>query len=299
MAEVLVFNELALSEAARVVVWNEAVKKRVRQFAAKAGKPLPPVDFQLPGRYHYFTPFFREGEEGRSLVTGPRGIAHAYRCACQEVAQKIGQNQEAPFGTPKKLLEALRESLGTLPHTAELIGLRSENGVHKHTVDVHTQDVVKKLRALPEFAKLPPELQDRVELAAFLHDIGKGPKSRWVSNDGLQKVDPDHPVRAMPMMVEILTHHVKKVNLKNAELILKLVCYHDLVGEVLGKGRDERQIVDVAKSELELNMLFVLGKADSTSLVEEWWDDGEAAALYERCRKALEVSGSEPGCGDD
>ena len=42
---------------------------------------------------------------------------------------------------------------------------------------------------------------------------------------------------------------------------MKLVCYHDLVGDVLGKGRDEQQIVDVVDDEDELDMLFALGKA--------------------------------------
>jgi hypothetical protein len=93
----------------------------------------------------------------------------------------------------------------------------------------------------------------------------------------------------MPMMVDILTNHVGKVKQTNAELILKLVCYHDLVGEVLGKGRDEQQIVDVADSKLELDMLFALGRADATSLVEWWWDEDEASALYDRCRAAMNV----------
>jgi hypothetical protein len=57
---------------------------------------------------------------------------------------------------------------------------------------------------------------------------------------------------------------------------LKLVCYHDLVGDVLGKDRDERQIVDVARNKLELDLLFALGKADAISLVELWWNDQKA-----------------------
>jgi hypothetical protein len=126
-----------------------------------------------------------------------------------------------------------------------------------------------------------------VELAAFLHDIGKGPKARWAKNGGLQEVDPDHAMRAMPMMVDILTEQVAKVKQENAELIVKLVCYHDLVGEALGKGRNEQQIVDIANSKLELDALFMLGKADATSLVEWWWDDESAAALYDRCLKAI------------
>ena len=104
----------------------------------------------------------------------------------------------------KTSLEALRKDFGCLLQTAELVGLKSANGVHNSTVDVHTLQVVENLKALPEFASLPPEYQDTVELAAYLHDIGKGPKARWADNGGLQKADPDHPVRAMPMMAEIL-----------------------------------------------------------------------------------------------
>ncbi|MCZ2154473.1 MAG: DarT ssDNA thymidine ADP-ribosyltransferase family protein [Bryobacterales bacterium] len=287
MAEVLVHSHLPMTDAVRVVVWNEGTKQRVQKIVAKAGVPFPQIEFESPTRRHWFNKFMENSKA--SIVMGPREIAMHYKEACKEVADKSGQNEGAPFGTPSELLDALREDFGCLPHTAELIGLKSENGVHKQTVDVHTLEVVEKLKALPEFAELPTDCQRRVELAAFLHDIGKGPRSRWDSNGGLQKVDPDHPVRAMPMMVDILTNHVGKVKQTNAELILKLVCYHDLVGEVLGKGRDEQQIVDVADSKLELDMLFALGRADATSLVEWWWDEDEASALYDRCRATMKV----------
>jgi hypothetical protein len=93
------------------------------------------------------------------------------------------------------------------------------------------------------------------------------------------------------MMVDILTKQVKRVKQGNAEVILKLVCYHDLVGEVLGKGRDEAQIVDVAKNKLELDMLFALGKADATSLSEGWWTEEDASKLYGRCLAAIDARG--------
>ena len=126
-----------------------------------------------------------------------------------------------------------------------------------------------------------------IELAAYLHDIGKGPKSRWEANGGVQKVDPNHPVGAMPMVAEILTEQVGKANLKKAITVAKLVCYHDLVGNILGKGRDEQQLIDVVADKEELDMVFALGKADATSLVEEWWDSEKSKALYTRCLKAI------------
>jgi ssDNA thymidine ADP-ribosyltransferase, DarT/HD domain len=287
MAEALVFSSLPLLEAARVVVWNESIRDRVQAIVKEAGVPFPPLGFQSEPRWHYFTKFWDKAEKGHSPAKGPREIAMNYEDACKAIAAHKGQKRASAFGTPKDLLLALRQDFSCLPHTAELVGLQSENGVHHSTVDVHTLEVVENLRGLPEFTRLPPEYQDRVELAAYLHDIGKGPKSRWEDNGGLQKVDPDHPARAMPMMVEILTERVTKVKQRNADLIVKLVCYHDLVGEVLGKGRDERQIVDVAADELELDMLFELGKADATSLVEWWWNEGAAAALRARCVAAI------------
>lgn len=289
MAEILVHGELGLQAASHVVVWNEGVKKQVQKISKEAGVKFPPINFESQNRRHYFTNFM-ENKPNESLVTGPRGIALRYHDACQQIAQKKGQCKDAPFDTPKKLLEALREDFGCLPQTAELVGLKSENGIHKRTVDVHTLEVVDKLKSLPEYAGLPSS-KDRanVELAAYLHDIGKGPKDRWANNNGVQKVDPDHPVGAMPMMVSILTEQVRSVRRKNAALILKLVCYHDLVGEVLGKGRDEQQIVDVARNRLELDMLFALGKADATALVEWWWDEDQAARLYDRCLTAIEA----------
>lgn len=291
MAEVLVHSSLPLETARRVIVWNKDIKKQVEKIVSKTGAAFPPIEFESPDRRHYFLNFLSPDPEERkqSLVTGPQGMAARYRRACREIAAKRGQREDAPFETPKKLLQALRDEFGSLPHTAELIGLKSANGIHKHTVDVHTLDVVARLRALPEFDKFESEVQDRIELAAFLHDIGKGPKARWAGNEGLQKVDPNHAVRAMPMMVEILTEHVGKVRQENAEFITKLVCYHDLVGEVLGKDRDEQQIVDIAESKLELKALFALGKADATSLVDWWWNQDLASALYDRCWKAIKV----------
>jgi hypothetical protein len=220
MAEILVYSHLPLKEAVRVVVWNEVSKKRVQEMVSQAGVPFPPIGFESSGRRHYFVNFSDENGKGLSLVTGPRGIANAYRSACHDIMQKTGQQANAPFGTPKKLLEALRQDFGCLPQTAELVGLESENAMHRHTVDIHTLEVVENLKALPEFASLPPEYQDRVELAAYLHDIGKGPKARWASKGGVQKVDSDHPVRAMPMMVEILTEQVRKVKQESAEVIV-------------------------------------------------------------------------------
>jgi hypothetical protein len=289
MAEVLVHRELPLKAASRVVVWNETVRTRVDQMVKRAGVVFPAVGFESRDHRHWFKKFMY-GEPRQSLVTGPRGIACMYQIGCQEIAAREAKNKGAPFETLQTLLEALSEDFGCLPQTAELVGLESANRIHHRTVDAHTLDVVAKLKSLPEYASLPSDAdRDMVELAAYLHDIGKGPKDRWAKHDGVQQVDPDHPVGAVPMMVDILTNQVRSVTQGDAELLLKLVCYHDLAGDVLGNGRDERQIVEVARDRRELDLLFALGKADAISLVEWWWDGQAAKQLYNRCRTAIET----------
>ncbi|MBY5780156.1 DUF4433 domain-containing protein [Rhizobium leguminosarum] len=284
MAEVLVHSQLPVTAAARCVVWNDWVKKRVEQIVN--GVPFPPI-VSGGDRSHWFNNL--ELKDGSSVVRGPGEIAGIYVAACKYVLENIGKHAAtAAFKNPTALLGALRANFGCLPHTAELVGLSSANAVvHKHTVDVHTQDVVKRLLALPEFTALAERPRKLVEIAAYLHDIGKGPRSRWDSNGGIQKVDPNHPVGAMPMMAEILTEYVGILKPSSAKTLLKLVCYHDLVGDVLGKGRDEQQIVDVVDDKDELDMLFALGKADAMSLVEHWWNQGKADQLHERCLKAI------------
>jgi hypothetical protein len=284
MAELLIHGQLPVMAAARCVVWNDWVKHRVEQIVN--GAPFPPIESQDPNRRHWFTDFANKRDS--SVVQGPREIAGNFANAFEWVKDHAGEHAAAKFKRLRRMRDGLRADFGCLPHTAELIGLRSANGMHKRTVDVHTMEVVAKLLSLPEYQALDEKAQMLVEIAAYLHDIGKGPRSRWDSNGGLQKVDPNHPVGAMPMMAEILTGHVATVSEASARTLMKLVCYHDLVGDVLGRGRDEQQISDVVDNEDELDMLFALGKADATVLVEHWWNEGAAASLYDRCLAAIE-----------
>lgn len=290
MAELLVHHALPVTAAARCIVWNERVKKRVEHLVN--GVAFPTIEFESPERRHFYTN--PELKDGSTLVKGPREIALEYQDAFDIVVDHVNTKahpKHANFNDIKALLHELRVNFGCIPHTSELVGLKSANGIHKQTVDVHTKDVVQRLLALPEFLSLGIVYMELTELAAYLHDIGKGPKARWINNGGEQKVDPNHPVGAMPMLAEILTTQVKSIDLSLAKTLMKLVCYHDLVGDVLGKGRDERQIIDIADNKTELDMLFAIGKADATSLVETWWNQYDANLLYGRCLVAISSKG--------
>jgi hypothetical protein len=280
MAEALIPAHVPLHAAARIVVWNETVKAEVEEILQRHGIQHPPVDLENPQRRHFFVKFNAGDENGMSLVTGPSGIARAYSDACTAIGRRGAPAPNARFAHLDALLTALRADFGSLAQTAELIGLRSENGVHRYPVDQHTQHVVERLLGMPELSAMHPSRRSMLELAAYLHDIGKGPRARWADNGGVQKVDPDHPVRAMKMMVDIFHNDIVSANESEVRLLLKLVCYHDLVGEILGKERQASQLIDVAADTEELDMLFALGKADATSLSEAWWDEQRASALY-------------------
>ena len=291
MAEALIHGNVPLSAASACIVWNSSTKERVEKLADGVDD-FPKINFENQSRRHYFTKFLVKEEKGQSLVQGPNAIASMLNAVNEYFAEHIGKNSKtAAFGGPKALLVALREDFACIPETSELVGLETVNRVHKETVDVHTQQVVDTLKSLPEFSDLDERQKALIELAAYLHDIGKGPKERWLdkkTGNCLQQNDPDHPVGAMPMIARIFTEEVGSVKLANANLIAKLVCYHDLVGDVLGRGRHEAQIVKVAENEEELKLLFLLGKADATTL-GFYWDQEEADAIFARTLKAIEA----------
>jgi hypothetical protein len=285
MAEMLVHHALPVTAAARCVVWNEWVKDRVKEIVGD--REFPPIEFENKSRKHYFSIYWEKEES--SIVKGPGEIADIFNNANDYVAEHTRDHEDtAGFENLRSLRDGLRADFGCLPHTAELVGLRSENGIHRKTVDVHTKEVVAGLLELDEYDAFDVRQKRLLEIAAYLHDIGKGPRSRWDKNGGLQKVDPDHPVGAMPMMVEVLTEHVGKVSASSARTLLLLVCYHDLVGDVLGQGRDAQQILDVVRNEDELRMLFAISRADVTALVPRWWDQSKADDLYTWCAENID-----------
>jgi hypothetical protein len=273
MAEVLVHRELSPREAAYVLVWNESSKKRVLTACEKVGVTPPRIEFNGYDGYHWFTNF-RPGLPAdmlrQSIAPGPIQT----RMRWKKVVDSIVAGAASPspgLKTLRELLQALQTTgLAILSETRELVGLESENEVHKEDVGNHTLSVVHELALSKEFHALDPAARQIVELAAYLHDIGKGPKSRWAACGHKQQVDPFHPIRSAEMLPRILLHEIVKPDPDTIHTLCMLICYHDLIGDIVGRGRKREQILDVIRNARELDMLIALGRADASAVTTVW-----------------------------
>ncbi|OPY16341.1 MAG: PII uridylyl-transferase [Syntrophus sp. PtaB.Bin075] len=283
-AELLIYKKVDISSISRIIVWNDSVKEEVLTVYKEANISPPPVSCD---RYHYYIDFYETNR--RSIVTGPFFTKKAYLETVKKLLQEINGATSPQFKNLPSLLEdGLKENFGCLPETGELIGLQTDNIVHKGDVGTHTLQVVEELLKLKEFASLNRTDCLLVEIAAYLHDIGKGPKSRWADYGGRQKVDHDHPLKALPMLYRILTEEIETMKSRSAEVICKLVCYHDLIGDIIGKGRRIEELIDVVEDERELNMLIALGKADMLAITPTWSNDDKIEDVRKQVIKALQ-----------
>lgn len=268
-AELLIHKQIPITSASRVIVWNKTIREYVLEEYKNAKMPEPHIGYD---NIHYYIDFYDSGKH--SIVTGPVLIRKAYMKTLENLIPEINNAASPQFNRLSNMLEeGLRKDFGCLPETTEIIGLETDNGTHKEDVGKHTLSVVKNLLELPEYESLIKIDKLLVEVSAYLHDIGKGPKSRWIENKGKQKVDPDHPIKALPMLERILTEDVETITERSAKVICKLVCYHDIIGDIIGKGRRIEELIDVVEDERELNMLIALGKADMLAINTVWAND--------------------------
>ena len=225
------------------------------------------------------------GESDAWLVSGPTETRMLLNEAIKDVIKNRRNRESKTYRNLAHLRTSLRSDLSCLAETAELIGLKSTNFSPPLDLGDHTIDVASKLRGLTEFRKLHAGDQLLTELAAYFHDIGKGPRQKWDKTGGHYRDDRNHPVEALPMVTRILSEEVTEIrSTRSIRLILKLVCYHDLIGDIFGKGRKPEQLSEIVSDERELDMLIALSKADILSVRAKWWD---ATKLYLLRKKVI------------
>lgn len=276
MAEALIYEKVDFSQVDCIVVYNEGVKKHVEEILKKAdvkGVRVIYYDELVGFKYNfYYTKFFIKGREKETLISGP----YFLRRNTEDGIKKVIENRktykgDCTYNNIEALVSAIDGKFDCIKELAGIYDLQSNNPMHPETVSLHTQTVVCNIKDTAFYKHADSHSKKVLELVAYLHDIGKGPKEKW--SDGKQPVYPDHPSDAIPMVCRILTEEVRDMSDEDVRTILLLVAYHDILGDCMFCGRDVEQVVKVIKSEVELDMLFAISEADICSIRSEWYDD--------------------------
>lgn len=280
MAEMLVYKKVDLCDISHIVVWNESYKKHVEGALRDAGVNGISVvtDYYKHFMDHYFCQI--GGTKRRNLVTGPRRLKLLMRNYFKDALESVSEDKK--FDSLAEALRGIRADFDCIKELADINGLVTDNPVHQEDVGAHSRSVASRVIGDSKFSSFTREEQECLVLAAYLHDIGKGPKSRWPG--GVQKVDEDHARKSLPMLARIFSEDIGGWTKSQLRDIFMLVTYDDLIGDVVANGRDRRQIIGIAKTKRHVDLLIALGKADMGAIREDWvadnFDNIEQIRLY-------------------
>jgi hypothetical protein len=265
MAEMLVHQSVPLTSISHMVVWDEHAKARVGKILKNNNVRGMRVECAF---VEYFKPhYFNYPYNNRiSRVTGPKSLKAKVE---RNVEAVIALGCDEPiFDNLDDVISKIEEDFCCIRELAGIEGLETDNEMHYEDVGRHTRRVVKYVRKRLEKYNLSVHEENLVIFSAYLHDIGKGPKSRWP--DGIQKVDIEHPVRSLPMLKRILTEDVGGLTHDDIRRIHMLVVYDDLVGEIVAKGRNKQQLFDIVKNKDDVRMLLIIGMSDMKAIDPKW-----------------------------
>lgn len=275
MAEALIHTKVDVSEIDAIVVYNEGVKKGVEKIFKQNGLKAPDILFEhnsLMLKYgFYYTKFFFDDRKNESLVIGPETLLHMYKELLNDVEKSRRVNKEDyPYKTvEKKLVDALNNDITTLTKLMDAVEIQQNYSPHNDTVGVHTKRVVAEIQKCDYYINASGQIKNVMLLGAYLHDMGKGPASKW-KNGQIDKPYLDHPADAIPMLKRILTEEIECESDDEIRRLCMLVVYHDIIGDCLFKGRDKQQIADLIESEDDYDMLSAMSIADATAINSSW-----------------------------
>lgn len=263
MAELLLPDHVQLHEINQIITWNQSMSDCVRNIFN--GKRVAAPNVTVGGGEHYYC---EPGNWSASLVTGPFWLKRLFDDAVSYVISF--QRQAMPkFQSLSEALHAVRADFAAIRELNDIDGLGANYGPHNEDVGAHTRRVVNLVLNSPEYQQLNGIHREVLEMAAYLHDIGKGPKARW-ANNFMDRADGEHPRKSLPMLKRILTEDFPILTPELVRKIVMLVTYDDLLGEIVAKGRDKSQLFDIVTSPEDINMLVALSKADIGSLDQFW-----------------------------
>ncbi len=265
MAELLVHNKVLIDDISFIVVWGAEMKDHVTRLLSDNGFNDLEVRCDYNSfDFHYFHDLKVAGRV--NIVSGPLILLSQTK----EYIKHIQDNR--PLHPKHKTLEdavkAINNDFNCMKELADINGLKTDNPIHREDVGAHSRRVASLLETETTFHELTQKEQLIVTLAAYLHDIGKGPKSRWKGE--IQKVDDAHPIKSLPMLKRILCEEIGGLTKKEISQIVTLVVYDDLVGDIIAHGRKEEQMHNIIKTKTDVDMLILIAKCDMNSINPAW-----------------------------
>lgn len=296
MAEFLVKDMLLPEHIDHIIVWNKGVKQNIIDlYNTKAITP-PLIKFAETGHHYYLEPerLFDSPPWSNSAILGPstllsRTAEYYQKTVEQHGKNKADQNYRFRFKNLSEIYTTLFDKPEVLQEVAEAYCLKMTYGHHTSTVKDHSYRVHDNLHDMAEFNNLSADDQLIAKLSSLLHDIGKGPASRWKGSE-MNRPDWNHSARSLPMLLRIFSSEVEDITEDKIGKLFICVTYDDLVGDIVGKGRDKQQLLNLADSVDLVNLLFAVGKADIKDVYEPWLEEHEDAldALYEEAIQRVE-----------
>ena len=261
MAELLVPDQVLINEIDRIITWNKSFSDIVRQIFQ--GKGVAPPSIIESGEHYYTEP----GNWTSSLITGPIFLKKNFEDTVTAI--NLAHRPNPKFATLDAALDAIRQNFTAIRELEDIDGLGADYGPHKEDVGSHSRRVAGLVRGSPEFQQLNDHNRALLEVAAYLHDIGKGPKSRW-TNSFMDKPDSNHASKSLGMLNRILIEDLPWMPPDSVRKLVMLVTYDDLLGDIAANGRGKNQLFDIITSSEDIQMLVALSKADIGSLNQYW-----------------------------
>jgi len=265
MAELLVPQKIEVQDFGRIIAWDASAMAEVRQIFVRKG--IEPPVIEASSFHYYYDP---ASNWSQSIITGPIELAQLVEKTIQNAIAL--RSTQPRFASLADAVQGIRRNFGCVKELADIDGLQAGHGPHNDDVGTHSRRVANGVRQSNEYAQLSTDNQLILELAAYLHDIGKGPKSRWPMSK-MSGPDNDHARKSLPMLERILANEIGGLSDDQIRKIVVLVTYDDLLGEIVAKGRSKCQLFRILQSTEDVDMLVALSKSDIGSLDNGWLDD--------------------------
>ena len=266
MAEALIHKKIEITDVSYIVAWNKNFKNHIKNVLKEYGVNGPSVvtDYHGHFKHHYFSDF--GSMRRRNIVTGPRWLRKLVKDNVEEICQF--KQIEPTFNSLEAALDAVEKDFCSIKELDDIEGLETDNPIHSEDVGRHSRTVAELVKQDGSYNEYTEREQNLLVFSAYLHDIGKGPKSRW--ENGVQKVDDDHPRKSLPMLKRILCEEIGGLSRRDIRRIHMLVVYDDLVGDIAANGRDKNQLFKVVKNKTDVDLLISLGRADMGAINAAW-----------------------------